>query len=66
MNIRKVNLADPRVEPTDEELEALSRAALALAIERRQGAVVRFREGMSTALAERVGKVEATDIVLDV
>ena len=47
--IPKVNLADPTVEPTDEELEALSRGALQDAVDRHRAAEDRFRARMSEA-----------------
>jgi hypothetical protein len=48
--IPKVNLADPTVEPTDEELEALSKAALQEALDRYQASEDRFQARMSGAL----------------
>ena len=48
--IPKVNLADPTVEPTDEELDALSKAALQEALDRYQASEDQFQARMSEAL----------------
>lgn len=48
--VPRVNLADPDVEPTDAELQALSRAACDTAIARHKMAQARFRAELADML----------------
>lgn len=48
--VPRVNLSDPDVEPTDAELQALSRAACDTAIARHKEAQARFRAEMTDLL----------------
>lgn len=48
--VPRVNLADPDVEPTDAELQALSRAARDTAIARHNEAQARFRADITELL----------------
>lgn len=61
--IPKVHLSDPGVEPSDEELEALSEAALADAVERHRAAEVRFQSRMNAALEESLRRAEEDRLV---
>lgn len=61
--IPKVHLSDPRVEPSDEELEALSEAALTDAVDRHRAAEARFQSRMSAALEDSVRRTEEDRLV---
>ena len=51
------NLADPDVEPTDEELQGLSTRAFAAAKERRGAILERLREEIARARHEAIARV---------
>lgn len=55
--IPKVPLANPSVEPSDEDLKALSGAALDDALDRHRAAEARFQDRMSAALEHARGEV---------
>lgn len=61
--IPKVRLSDPGVEPSDEELDALSEAALAEALERHRAAEARFKIRMNAALEESLRRTEEDRLV---
>lgn len=61
--IPKVRLSDPGVEPSDEELDALSKAALSDAVDRHRAAEARFQGRMNAALEEALRRTEEDRLV---
>ena len=54
--VPQVNLADPSVEPTDEELHALALAVQNTVVARRRDAQIRFLRRLDRAIHGRDGK----------